>query len=47
MITVDDVNNVLEIFFNETEDYDEIADRCDLSVLDVANILNDWMKEPV
>jgi hypothetical protein len=36
------IEDVLEMYHNETDDYDDIADRCDLSVTDVANIINDW-----
>lgn len=35
------IDDVLEMFYNETDDYDEIADRLDISVLDVAMIVND------
>ena len=34
--------DVLEIFFNETDDLDIIADRCDVDILTVANIINNW-----
>jgi hypothetical protein len=44
-MTHDDINNVLEIYYNQTEDYDYIADILDLTVLDVANIINDYLKE--
>jgi len=40
-----DIDNVLEMFYNETQDYDEIADRCGLTVTDVANIVNDFIIE--
>ena len=35
-----DVDNILEIYYNETDNYDEIADRCNVTVLDVANVIN-------
>ena len=34
------IEDVLEMFHNETDDYDEIADRLDISVLDVAMIID-------
>jgi hypothetical protein len=37
--------DVLEIYYNETKDYDTIADRLDITILDVANIINDDMRE--
>lgn len=40
-ITQSDIDNVLEIYCNETQDYDTIADRCNLTVIDVANIINE------
>jgi hypothetical protein len=33
---------ILEIYFNQTDDYDVIADQCGCTVLDVANTLNDY-----
>ena len=41
MINEQIIDDVLEMFYNETDDYDEIADRLDISVLDVAMIVND------
>lgn len=35
--------DVLEMYYNETKDYDEIADRFDITTVDVANIINDDM----
>ena len=35
-------NAILDIYFNQTDDYDVIADQCDCTVLDVANTLNDY-----
>jgi hypothetical protein len=43
MITETIIEDVLEIYYNETDDYDVIADRCDLSVIDVANIINEGL----
>jgi hypothetical protein len=43
MITETMIEDVLEMYHNETDDYDEIADRCDLSVVDVANIINEGL----
>lgn len=37
--------DVLEMYYNETKDYDEIADRFDITTLDVANIINDDMEK--
>ncbi len=34
------IDDVLEMYYNETDDYDEIADRLNVSVLDVAYIVN-------
>lgn len=34
------IEDVLEMFHNETDDYDEIADRLDISVLEVAMIID-------
>ena len=41
MINEQIIDDVLEMFYNETDDYDEIADRLDISVLEVAMIVND------
>lgn len=43
-MTINDIDNVLEIYYNETQDYDEIADRCNLTVTDVANIVNEFIQ---
>lgn len=40
MINEQMIDDVLEMFYNETDDYDEIADRLDMSVLDVAMIVD-------
>ncbi len=44
-MTNDDIDNVLEMYYNETQDYNEIADRCNLTTMDVANIVNDFIRE--
>jgi hypothetical protein len=36
------IDAILEIYFNQTDDYDVIADQCGCTVLDVANTLNDY-----
>lgn len=36
------IEAILEIYFNQTDDYDVIADQCGCTVLDVANTLNDY-----
>lgn len=36
--------DILEMYYNETQDYDEIADRFDVSVMDVANVINDDLR---
>jgi hypothetical protein len=41
---IDTIDAVLEIYFNETDDYDVIADRVNITVMDVANIVNDYME---
>lgn len=40
MINEQMIDDVLEMFYNETDDYDEIADRLDMSVLDVAMLVD-------
>lgn len=35
------IDNVLEIFYNETDDLDIIADRCNIDILTVAFIIGD------
>jgi hypothetical protein len=40
MITEQTINDVLEMFYNETDDLDEIADRLDMSILDIAMIIH-------
>ena len=40
MINEQNIEDVLEMFYNETDDYDEIADRLDMSILDVALIID-------
>jgi hypothetical protein len=40
MIHEQNIEDVLEMFYNETNDYDEIADRLDMSILDVALIID-------
>ena len=40
MIHEQNIEDVLEMFYNETDDYDEIADRLDMSILDVALIID-------
>lgn len=40
-ITQDTIDMVLEIYYNETEDLDEIADRMDLDFLTVAHIIEE------
>ena len=35
------INDILEMFYNETDDYDEIADRFDIDIMTIANIIND------
>jgi hypothetical protein len=37
--------DVLEMYYNETKDYDTIAERFDITTLDVANIINDDMEK--
>ena len=37
------VEDILEIYFNETTDYDAIADRCGCTVMEVARVLNAYM----
>lgn len=37
------INAILEIYFNQTDDYDVIANQCGCTVLDVANALNDYI----
>jgi hypothetical protein len=37
------IDSILEIYFNQTDDYDVIANQCGCTVLDVANALNDYM----
>ena len=36
--------DILEMYYNETKDYDTIADRFDVSVLDVANVVNEELR---
>lgn len=43
-ITQKIIDDVMEIYLNETEDYDEIADRMEITVMDVANIINDAIR---
>ena len=38
-------DNVLEMYFNETTNYDTIADRCNTTPIEVANIVNDYYAE--
>jgi hypothetical protein len=40
MIHEQNIEDVLEMFYNETNDYDEIADRLDMSILDVTLIID-------
>lgn len=44
MMTSTLTDSILEIYFNQTDDYDVIADQCDCTVLDVANVLNDYFR---
>lgn len=44
MMTSTLIDSILEIYFNQTDDYDVIADQCDCTVLDVANVLNDYFR---
>lgn len=39
------IDDVLEVYLNQTTDYDQIADQLDLGVLDVANIINEYFRE--
>jgi hypothetical protein len=39
------IDDVLEVYINQTTDYDQIADQLDLGVLDVANIINEYFRE--
>ena len=36
------VIDVLEMFYNETEDLDIIADRCNIDIMTVAFIINSY-----
>jgi hypothetical protein len=35
------IDSILEMFYNETDDYDDIADRFDMSIIQIANIINE------
>ncbi len=44
-MNIDIIDDVLEVYINQTTDYDQIADQLDLGVLDVANIINEYFRE--
>lgn len=37
------VDNVLEVYYNETQDYEVIAERFNLTLVNVASIINDFV----
>ena len=41
------VDNVLEVYYNETQDYEVIAERFNITLVNVASIINDFVDRDI
>ena len=41
------VDNVLEVYYNETQDYEVIAERFNITLYNVASIINDFVDRDI
>jgi len=41
------VDNVLEVYYNETQDYEVIAERFNITLVNVASIINDFVNRDI